>query len=130
MIVLDASTVLEVLLQTAASATVLRRIAAAPADLHAPELIDVEVAQVLRRFTRARMVTPGRAALALEHLAAFPLRRHPHRPFLRRVWELRENVTAFDAIYLALAEALGAPLLTTDRKLARVPGLETDVELV
>jgi predicted nucleic acid-binding protein len=118
LIVLDASVVLEVLLQTPAAARVSRRIFASGETLHAPHLLDVEIAHVLRRYAGFGVITSERGAEALSDLADLPLERYPHYVFLPRIWQLRHNVTAYDATYLALAEALDAPLLTRDRALA------------
>lgn len=118
MIVVDASAVLEVLLQTPAGARVSRRIFAPGVTLHAPHLLDVEVAQVLRRYARSGAISSDRGAEALADLADLPISRYPHFVLLPRIWQLRHNVTAYDAAYLALAEALDAPLLTRDRALA------------
>ncbi len=122
MIVVDASAVLEVLLQTPAAARVSRRIFGPGETLHAPHLLDVEVAQALRRYARSGVISSDRGAQALEYLADFPLNRYPHFVLLLRIWQLRHNVTAYDAAYLALAEALDAPLLTRDRALALAGG--------
>jgi predicted nucleic acid-binding protein len=129
-IVLDASALLELLLSTPAGAVVARRIAAVTEALHAPHLIDLEVAQVLRRYTASGQVSGVRAADALEDLAALDLARYPHDVLLPRIWELKENVTAYDAAYLTLAEMLPATLLTRDRRLARVAGVKARVEVV
>jgi predicted nucleic acid-binding protein len=86
--------------------------------LHAPHLIDIEVAQVLRRYAATGQIEPGRCSDALIDLSDVPLHRYPHDVLLPRVWELRHNLTAYDAVYVALAEALDAPLLTRDRLLA------------
>lgn len=130
MIVVDASVILEVLLATADAPPIEARIFAPGETLHAPQLLDVEVAQVLRRHARSGELSPGRGAEALTDLADFPLDRYPHTVLLPRIWELRENVTAYDAVYLALAEALAAPLLTRDRALAGVPGHGASVVVV
>ncbi len=118
MIVVDASALLEVLLQTPAAARVSRRLFASGETLHAPHLVDVEIAQVLRRYVRTGVISEQRGAEALTDLSDFPLNRYPHVVLLPRIWEWRHNVTAYDAAYLALAEALDAPLLTRDRRLA------------
>ena len=97
--------------------------------LHAPHSIDVEIAQVLRRQVQRRHLDHARARMALDDLAVVPLRRYPHRPFLTRVWELRENLTAYDALYAALAEALDFPLVTADAHLAGAPDHEARIEL-
>lgn len=130
MIVLDASVVIELLLNTDRGDLVRDRVRDPAESLHAPHLLSVEVAQVLRRYVAARSVPAAIAAAALEDLAALDLARYEHEPLLGRVWELRENVTAYDAVYLALAEVLAAPLLTFDRRLASAPGHGASVELL
>jgi predicted nucleic acid-binding protein len=97
------------------------------AVLHAPYLLDAEVAQVLRRLEQARVLTATRAGEALDDLRALRLVRHAHLPLIERVWELRDNLSAYDALYVALAEALGAPLVTTDRRLARAPAHDAKI---
>ena len=124
MIVVDASALLEVLLHTPAAAVIRDRLFSPDQTLHAPHLIDVEVAQVLRRYAASGRVEPGRCRDALDDLFDFPLDRYPHDLLLRRVWELRHNITAYDAVYVALAEALNAPLLTRNRRLAAAAGIE------
>lgn len=130
MIVVDASALLEALLRTPAAAAVERRLFAARQTLHAPHLLDVEVAQVVRRYAAAGDLDAERGRAALADLADFPVRRYPHDFLLPRVWELRNNFTAYDAVYVALAEALGAPLLTRDRRLAAASGHQARIELV
>jgi predicted nucleic acid-binding protein len=98
--------------------------------LYAPELIDLEVVSVWRRAVRAGQTTARRAEQALSDLQSLPLVRTPHRPLLPRIWELRSNLTPYDAAYVALAEALAAPLLTADRGIAESPGLRCEVELL
>ncbi|MGH7881098.1 MAG: type II toxin-antitoxin system VapC family toxin [Candidatus Binataceae bacterium] len=99
-------------------------------SLHAPHLLDIEVAQVLRRFAKIGAIERRRGVEALADLADLSLHRHPHGFLLPRVWELRHNLTAYDAVYVALAEELDAPLLTRDRRLARASGHRARVELV
>ena len=130
MIVVDASAVIEVLLGTRAARLVAERLFVEGETLHAPHLLDVEIAQVLRRYALARALGSERGAEALEDLADLPITRYPHQPFLFRIWELRYNVTAYDAAYLALAEALAAPLVTRDAKLASAAGHRARIELV
>lgn len=120
MIVVDASAILEVLLNTRAATRVAERLFAAGETLHAPHLLDLEVAQVLRRYAAAGALTQDRGGQALEDFADLPLDRYPHHLFLDRIWELRHNLTAYDAAYVALAEALAAPLVTRDAALAKV----------
>jgi predicted nucleic acid-binding protein len=129
-IVIDASATLELLLRTPAGDLVEQRIFSHGETLHAPHLIDLEIAQVLRRYAVAGDLAPLRGQQALEDLADLPLTRYPHRLFLPRIWTLRDNVTAYDAAYIALAESLPAPLLTRDRRLANAPGHSADIELI
>jgi predicted nucleic acid-binding protein len=117
-IVVDASAALEVLLRTPAAAPVEERLFAPGETLHAPHLIDLEVAQVLRRYAAAGQIAAERGRTALADFADFPIHRYPHGVLLPRIWEMRRNLTAYDAAYVALAEALDATLLTRDRKLA------------
>jgi len=95
-----------------------------------PELADLEVASVLRRQLAAGAVDARRAGLALADLAALPAQRAPHRRLLARCWELRDNLTVYDAAYVALAEAMQATLLTADRRLARAPGPRCPIEIL
>jgi predicted nucleic acid-binding protein len=130
MIVVDASALLEVLLRTSASAQLAERLFAPRETLHAPHLIDLEVAQVLRRYAMTGQLNATRGRQALEDLVDFPLLRYPHDLLLPRIWTLRNKLTAYDAAYVALAEALHAPLLTRDSALAMAPGHDARIELI
>lgn len=130
MIVADASALLELVLGTARAEQIGARALSAAETLHAPHLIDIEVAQALRRLVQLKEVTAARAEQALEDFGGIRLERYPHADLLPRIWELRDSVTAYDASYLALAEALEAPLLTCDARLARAHGHAAKVELI
>lgn len=130
MIVIDASALIEVLLNTSASAKVGERLFGRSDTLHVPHLLDLEVTQVLRRYTLSGEMSPERSEQALEDLVDVPLTRYPHDIFLRRIWALRRNLTVYDAAYIALAEALDAPLITRDAALARAPGHRASVEVL
>ena len=130
MIVVDASAVLEFLLQTPLGTRVEARLFRDGDELHAPHLIDVEVTQGLRRLVRSREVSPDRAADAIADLIDLDLHRHAHLDLLTRAWKLRDNITAYDAVYVALAEALGATVVTCDAPLGKAPGHRTSVEVV
>ncbi|GBD33464.1 MAG: ribonuclease VapC12 [Gemmatimonadales bacterium] len=129
MIVLDASAALELLLGTPAAGAVEARIVA-ERSLHSPAVIDLEVTQAVRRFCASGQVGQRRGRQVIEDLYAFPVRRYPHTPLLGRIWELRRNLTAYDAAYVALAEVLDAPLVTRDARLARATGHKARIELV
>jgi len=129
-IVLDASAAVEWLLQTPTGARVEARIFSGTASLHAPHLIDIEVAQVLRRYAVSGTITASRGRDALQDLLDLALTRYPHDVLLPRVWELRDNLTAYDAAYVALAEALGAPLVTCDSKIASASRHRARVEVI
>ena len=130
MIVVDASALLEALLRTPAAAAVEQRLFEPGQSLHALQLLDVEAAQVVRRYAANEAIEPERGRTALVDLADFPIRRYPHAFLLSRVWQLRNNLTAYDAVYVALAEVLDAPLLTRDRHLADTASRHVRVELV
>lgn len=98
--------------------------------LAAPELIDLEVVSTLRRAARAKRLDAGRSAQALTDLTALPLQRVPHLPLLGRVWELRDNLTAYDASYVALAEALDAVLVTADGRIERASGINCEIAVL
>jgi predicted nucleic acid-binding protein len=117
LIVIDASALVELLLRTPAAGSIQARLFENPEDLHAPQLIDVEVVQVFRRYSLAGELDAERGQALLADLMDFPMQRHSHEVLLPRAWELRHNLSAYDAIYLALAEALDAALLTDDSRL-------------
>lgn len=100
------------------------------ADLHAPHLVDAEVAQVLRRYVLRGDLQLARAQRALQRLGALPLTRYAHVPFLERALQLRQNATVYDALYLILGEVLQAPLLTRDSALTTIPGHRATVVAV
>jgi predicted nucleic acid-binding protein len=129
-IVLDASAAIEMLLRTATGRHVEARVFSRPESLHAPHLIDLEVAQVLRRNAAAGTIAPARGKQALQALRDVALVRYPHQVFLERIWQLRDNFTAYDAAYIALAEALAATLLTCDRNLASPGSHRARVEVI
>ncbi len=130
MIVVDASALLEFLLQTPLGTRVEARLFRNHDEFHSPHLADVEVTQGLRRLVRIGEVSPDRAAEAIADLADFDLHRHSHVDLLTRAWKLRENVTAYDAVYIALGEALDAPIVTCDTALANAPGQRAHIEVI
>jgi len=129
-IVIDASAVLEVLLRTEAGLRVENRIFSSEETLHAPHLIDLEVAQVVRRYCASGEIDPQRGRGALDDLTDLPIVRYPHNIFLSRIWDLRHNMTAYDAVYVALAEIISAPLITRDSRLASASGHSAVIELI
>jgi predicted nucleic acid-binding protein len=128
-IVLDASVVVELLLRTPRARAVEERIAGDP-SLHAPAVLDLEVAQVVRRFCAAGQIRPARGQQALDDLITMPVRRYPHAPLVERIWRLRANLTAYDAAYVALAEVLDARLVTCDARLKRGAGHRAAVDVL
>jgi predicted nucleic acid-binding protein len=130
LIVLDASAAVELVLRTPLAERIAALVLDASEQLHAPHLIDTEVAQVLRRLAQSAELTPARAALALADFCDLAIERHAHGILLRRVWSLRTVMSAYDASYVALAEALAAPLVTCDGRLARAPGHTAKIELI
>jgi predicted nucleic acid-binding protein len=131
-IVLDASAAIEWLLQTSKAAAVEARLFSGPTPIrcHAPHLLDVEVAQVLRRHVAKGAISDARGREALQDFVDLPLVRYPHDVLLLRAWELRRNLTAYDAVYVALAEALDVPLVTCDASIASAPGHHAQVDVV
>jgi predicted nucleic acid-binding protein len=120
-IVLDASAALDFLLRDKANFDWVERRLQAGGQLTAPHLIDTEVAHVLRKHVLGGQLDDGRAAEALVDLDELPLARYPARPLLARIWALRHNLSGYDATYVALAEALDAPLVTSERRLLDLP---------
>lgn len=127
MIVLDASAAIDWLLQTAAGKRIEARIYSRGESLHAPHLLDLEVAQVLRRLVRESAVSAQRADLALQDLLDLRVTRYPHFVFLQHIWRLRNNFSAYDAAYLTLTEHLGGTLLTRDARLASAHGVRVEL---
>lgn len=130
MIVLDASAAVAVFLNLGPGASRIReRMAEEDDDLHVPHLFEVEVMNVLRRYSLRGALSQDRARLALSRLSTIRITRYPHTSLIERIWELRHNLTAYDATYIALAETLEAPLVTTDARLARASGIRAEVEV-
>ncbi len=118
------------LLRTPASAAVESRLFVPGQTLHAPHLLDIEVAQVIRKYVARGEIDAERGRVALDDLGAVRMQRYPHDFLLPRIWSLRNNVTAHNAVYIALAEALDAVLLTRDYRLAGAVGHRARLELV
>lgn len=129
MIVVDASALVAALMPGLPGDCVRRRILDNGGSLHAPELVDLETLQALRKNEQDGRLSPEAADRGFRALRALRLTRYPHRLLALRVWDLRTNLSAYDAAYVALAEALDAPLLTFDRALARVPGVHARIEI-
>ena len=130
MIVLDASAAVDWLVQTAAAQRIESRIFSRNQSLHAPELLDLEVAQVLRRLVQEGTLSAARAEAAIQDLLDLRITRYPHFVLLPRIWQLRHNLSAYDAAYVVLAEKLGATLLTRDARLASAAGHAATIEVV
>jgi len=130
MIVLDASAALELVLRAADHPGLVARVLRSGETIAAPHLLDLEMAQVLRRFVMAGDVSETRAREALDDHRCLGIVRYPHDGLLERIWQLRASCTAYDAAYLALAEALDAVLVTCDGRLAAVPGCRAVVDVV
>jgi predicted nucleic acid-binding protein len=128
-IVLDASAAVDWLLQTSAGRSIENRIYSRNETLHAPHLLDLEVAQVLRRLALQGVVSIHRADEAVRDLLDLRIARYPHLVLLPRLWQLRHNFSAYDAAYIVLAEKLGGTLVTRDRRLASASGHAAAVEL-
>ena len=130
MIVIDASAVIEILLGTRLARQCRDRVLDSGDVCCAPHLIDVEVAQVLRRYAARSVITDQRGEQALEDLLDLPIERYPYDPLLARVWQLRHSVSAYDAVYVALAEVLEARLVTCDARLAGSHGHCVQLEVI
>jgi predicted nucleic acid-binding protein len=129
-IVTDASLIVDVLLRVPGVEAIDARLFDSNESLHAPHLIDVEVAHVLRKYALKGEITEARGKSALSLLQRFAITRHAHEPLLNRIWALRQNLTAYDATYVALAEGLDATLCTRDARLASSSGHVARVELI
>lgn len=129
MIVVDASVVVTALADDGADGAA-ARVRLRGERLVAPQLIDLEVTSAWRRLVAAGGLDEHRAALALADLRSLRVDRVPHLPLVERCWELRENLTIYDAAYVALAEIMGIVLLTADARLAAAPGTRCEVELL
>jgi predicted nucleic acid-binding protein len=126
LLVVDASALVDFLLAAPAARAVEQELDRAE-SLHAPHVIDLEIASALRRVVAERRIHEARGLVALRDLAELPLTRYPAGPMLERIWELRPTLTTYDAAYVALAEALEVPLLTTDERLARSHGHHAEI---
>ena len=129
MIVLDASAAIDWLLQTTVGKQIEERIYSRGESLHAPHLLDLEVAQVMRRLVREGVVSGPRAEQAIQDLLDLRVTRYPHFIFLPHIWRLRDNFSAYDAAYVALAEKLRATLITRDSRLASAAARAASIEL-
>ena len=128
MIVIDASAVVDLLASERPDPRLRDRVSL-DGDLHAPHVVDVEIAQALRRLAAAGRLTGDRAADARADSAALLIVRYPHLALVERAWELRENLSIYDGVYVALAELLETPLVTCDARLAAAPGHDAVVEV-
>jgi predicted nucleic acid-binding protein len=130
LIVVDASAVLEALLQTKLARRLMERMLEPSATLHAPHLLDIEVTHALRRLVQRGDLTVSRARQGLDDFSHLLIERHGHQLLTMRIWQLRESMTAYDGAYVALAEALDAPLLTCDVKLSHAHGHKARIDLI
>ena len=132
MIVLDASAALALLSGSppGAAGELRDRLSRERESIHVPHPFDLEVLSAIRRWARAAAIELEDAATLLSRLNDLRVTRYPHVPFRERIWELRDNLTVYDAAYVVLAEALDAPLVTADAALAGVPGTNARVELL
>ena len=127
MIVIDASAIVDYLLEFEPQASWAAEHMAGAGSLHAPHAVDVEVLATFRRRVLGSQLSAARARAALDDFHALPIRRYPQKPFLERAWELHANLRVPDALYAALSEVLDAPLVTTDQRLVGAPGLRAEI---
>lgn len=127
MIVIDTSAVLQALVGRPVNARLIERIR--EEELHAPHLIDVEIVHALRRLVMDGRLTEDRAGDARSDFADLVIVRYPHHPLADRMWDLRHNLSAYDAAFVVLGESLGVPVVTSDRRLATAPGHGATIEL-
>lgn len=130
MIVPDASVLIPALIDDGGDGALAREVMEADGDLHAPYLLDVEVVSALRKLTRGQVLTASRAERAIEDYDDVAMTRYAHLGLVPRIWQLRDNLSSYDATYAALAEALGCTLLTADAKLAGASGVRCTVRLI
>lgn len=129
-VVLDASVLVEFLRWSPVGQRVADELLHSGSGVHTPHLAGIEVLSAFRSLVARAEVSADRAEMAIDDLANMPVTRHPVEPLLPRIWALRNNLTAYDATYVALAEAMDAPLLTADRRLAQASGNAADIQLV
>lgn len=128
MIVVDSSALVIALLESGSVGGRARSRLSSDADLHAPHLVDLEVISALRRLANLKKIPTPRAEAALEDVADLAITRYPHWRLRARIWDLRHNLSPYDAAYVALAEGLGCKLLTADQRLAHARGVDCDIE--
>jgi predicted nucleic acid-binding protein len=129
-VVIDASALVDILIKAPVARRLFDRLFRSGDRLHAPHAIDLEVAHAIRRLWRRGLVVDQDVADMASAYLRFDIERHVHRPLLHRVWDLRYNITAYDAAYVALAESLDAPLVTRDARLARSSGHAARIEYI
>ncbi len=129
-LVLDASVVVDLLLDREPYSSEIARQLRRARVLTAPHLLDVEVTQVLRRFMLKGELTPHRAQQAIQDLLDLPIQRYPHSQLMQRAFQLADNLTIYDAVYVVLAEVLGATLLTRDKAMMNTPGIDIDTNVI
>ncbi|MBA1835322.1 type II toxin-antitoxin system VapC family toxin [Corynebacterium wankanglinii] len=128
--ILDTSAAIELLLRTDKGDQVLELVSAEDAEIHAPHLLVTEVVQVMRRQVRSNVLDVSRAAESLSILSELGIQFHGHLPLMARTWQLRENVSAYDATFIALAETLNQPLVTADARLGNASGFGATILVI